>query len=114
MTSSVLVQYRGTPVALVGARHLSFLGDVRHLPPRHPVVRIVAHMAYYAQLVLGGEMPGPYTDKDAEQFARYALIDEEDLGRRAGESDSALAAHFRVPHDEVARARRDLGCEDGE
>jgi hypothetical protein len=111
--SSVLVQYQGIPAALVNARRLSFLGDVRHLPPGHPLVRVVTHMAFYAQLVLLGEMPGPYSDEDAGRFARFALIDPDELGERAAEDDAALAARFRVPLPEVARARQELGGADG-
>ena len=106
--SSILVQYAGRPAALVGIRRLSFLGDVRHRPPGDPVVRVVSHMAYYAQLVLSGQMPGPYTDQDAERFARLALIDERELGGRVDESDAALARAFRVPAEQVARARQEL------
>jgi hypothetical protein len=106
--SSILVIYRGAPAALVGVRRFSFLGDVRHLPPRHPVVRMVAQMAYYAQLVLAGQMPADYTDEDAERFARLALINPEQLAHRQRDSDQALAARFRVPADEVARAREEF------
>lgn len=107
--SGILVQYRGAPAALVGMRRLSFLGEVRHLPPGHPVVRVVAHMAYYGQLVLAGRMPAPYTDPDAERFARLALIDEDELARLEQVSDAALANRFRVPIEQVAKARQELG-----
>lgn len=111
--SSTLVQYQGVPAALVNARRLSFLGDVRHLPPGHPIVRVVTHMAFYAQLVLLGEMPGPYYDEDAERFARFALIDPDELVERAAEDDTALAARFRVPIQEVARSRQEVRGADG-
>lgn len=107
--SSVLIQYAGRPAALVGIRRLSFLGDVRHRPPGDPVVRVVCLMAYYAQLVLGGEMAGPYTDEEAERFARLALIDERELARHCGESNDALANRFRVPVEQVAQARKEFG-----
>jgi hypothetical protein len=106
--SSILVIYRGEPAALVGVRGVSFLADVRHLPPGHPVVRMVAHMAWYAQLVLSGQMPADYTDDDAERFARFALIDSDQLARRHRDSDEVLAVRFGVPEDEVARARKEL------
>jgi len=111
--SSILIQYQGAPAALVNARHLSFLGDVRHLPPADPVVKVVAQMAYYAQLVLSGQMHGPYTDADAERFARLALIDEHELTQRRGESDTDLAVYFGVPVDQLARARHELGAVHG-
>ncbi len=105
--STILVTYEGAPAALVGVRRFSFLGEVRHLPPGHPVVRVVAYMAYYAQVVLSGEL-SDYTDRDAEMFARSALIDYEQLAIRPGASAESLAAHFRVPVDQIAKAREEL------
>ena len=109
--TTILVTYEGAPAALVGVRRFSFLGDVGHLPPGHPVVRVVAYMAYYAQLVLSGDL-GDYTDRDAEVFARSALIDYEQLDLRSTESDESLAAHFRIPIEQIARAREELCAED--
>src|SRR5689334_1510118 len=81
--SSLLVSYGNQPAALVSLRRFSFLGEVRHLPPGDPVVRVVTYVAYYAQLVLGGELSGPYRDRDAERFAGFALIDPAEVrGRR--------------------------------
>lgn len=105
---SLLVCHQGEPAALVSLRYLSFVGDLRHLPPGDPSVRIVVYMAYYAQLVLAGEVPGRYTDDDAERFARLALIDPVELARHGDESDQALAARYRVPVPQVKRARREL------
>jgi hypothetical protein len=107
--SSILIVYQGAPAALVGATRLSFLREVRHLPPGHPVVRVVAYMAYYAQLVLTRQMPSPYTDDDAERFARVALIDPDDLVQRLGHSDEVLATHFQLPLEQIRRAREELG-----
>jgi hypothetical protein len=109
--STILVSYDGAPAALVGVRRFSFLGAVRHLPPGHPVVRVVAYMAYYAQLVLSGDM-GDYSDRDAELFARSALIDYEHLASRVGESDKSLATHFRIPVEQITKAREELGAYD--
>ena len=110
--SSILVTYEGSPAALVGLRRLSFLGRMRHLPPGDPLVRVVAYMAYYAQLVLSGDM-ADYSDRDAELFARSALIDYGQLAIRPGESAESLAAHFRIPVEQIAKAREELnaaGC----
>jgi hypothetical protein len=106
---TILVLYRGAAVALVGVRRLSFLGDLRHLPPGDPVIRVVTHMAYYAGLVLAGEMPAPYTDSDAARFARFALIDQDELARSVCDSHEALAERFGVPVQEVVEARREFG-----
>jgi hypothetical protein len=103
--SSILIMYAGEPAALVGQRRFSFLGELRHLPPGDPTVRMVAYMAYYAQLILGGELPGPYADIDAERFARLALLDPGAFAAYAGESDALLAARFRIPVEQIAVAR---------
>jgi hypothetical protein len=108
MTRDVLVLYEDAPAALVGPTRFSFLGDVRRLPPGHPIVRMVTHMGYYAQLVLTGQLPGPYTNKDAERFARFALIDLDELVWRKNQTDDELAGLFRVPPQQVAEARQDL------
>jgi hypothetical protein len=108
--SSVLVLYGNQPAALVSVRRFSFLGEVRNLSPGDPLVRVVAHMAYYAQLVLAGELPGPYRDGDAERFARFALIDPDELRDRCDASDAELAARFRVPIEQIRAARTE---EDG-
>ena len=108
----ILVIYQDSPAALVGPTRFSFLGDVRHLPPGDPVVRVVTHMGYYAQLVLTRRLPGPYTHEDAERFARYALVDPAELSRLADESDAALASAFRVPPAQIRLARQDLGDPD--
>ena len=106
--SDILVLYRDRPAALVGPARFSYLGEVRHLPPGHPVVRMVTHMGYYAQSVLTGQLRGRYTDHDAERFARFALIDPDELMQRASDSDAVLAAHFRVPEEQIQPARQDL------
>ena len=105
--TSILVTYEGTPAALVGVRRFSFLGEVRHRQPGDPVVRIVTYMAYYAQLVLSGDM-GDYSDRDAELFARSALIDYEQLAERSSDSEELLAAEFRIPIEQVTKAREEL------
>ncbi|MGH2857052.1 MAG: hypothetical protein ACRDMJ_06160 [Solirubrobacteraceae bacterium] len=109
--TAVLVCYRRAPAALVSRREVSFVGTVRHLPPGHPVVRMTAYMAYYAQLALAGEVT--YSDALAERFARAALIDHRDLARRASEPAERLALRYRVPVEQIAEARRELLGHDG-
>jgi hypothetical protein len=68
-------------------------------------------MAYYAQLVLTDEL-ADYNDRDAERFARSALIDYEQLAAGSADSDEALAAQLRIPIGQIAKAREDLsGCD---
>jgi len=66
-------------------------------------------MAYYAQLVLAGELSAPYGDSDAERFARLALIDPDEFHARLDESDAQLAARFRIPPDQIRLARTERG-----
>jgi hypothetical protein len=108
-SGSILVVYDRAPAALVGHRRLSFIGAFRRLPPGDPTVRVVSYMAYYAQLVLAGEMPVPYSDVDAVRFARLALIDPDELAGRLAEPEDPLAAHFRVPVEQIRRAKQELG-----
>jgi len=105
----ILILYDGAPAALVGLTRFSYVGELRRLPPANPLVRVVTHMGYYAQLVLAGRMPVAYTDEDAERFARSALIDPDELARRLAASDDLLASHFRVPPEQIERARQELG-----
>jgi len=105
---SILVSQSDEPVALVNARHVSFLPTVSDLPANHPRLRLVLYMARYAQLIASGEHPGPYTDPDAERFARAALIDPSALRAHRRESDHQLAQRFQPPVEQVGHARQDL------
>lgn len=111
--TTVLVCCHRVPAALVSCREVTFVGTVRHLPPGHPVVRMTTYMAYYAQLALAGEVAGGYSDALAERFARAALIDHRDLARRANEPAERLALRYRVPVEQIAKARQELGGHDG-
>jgi hypothetical protein len=55
---------------------------IEALPTGHPRKCHVCFMALYARDILTGELPGPYTDSDAERFARLAL-DEPDVTQLA-------------------------------
>jgi hypothetical protein len=55
---------------------------------------------------------GDYSDRDAELFARSALIDYEQLASRSGDSDESLATEFRIPIDQLSKAREELSGAD--
>jgi hypothetical protein len=105
-TPSILVTYNDQPAALVNARHVTFV--CAELPAGHPRLRMLIYMARYAQLIASGERSGPYTDADAERFARAALIDQNQLRAHCHESDQQLAARFNLPIEQIPAARRDL------
>ncbi len=73
MRPSILVSYGGRPVALVNPRHTTLVGRVEHLPPGHWLLRMATAMSQYAELIATNRLPGPYTDGDAEEFARKTL-----------------------------------------
>jgi hypothetical protein len=105
---SILVTYDNEPVALVNARHVNFLSPESDLPAGHPRLRLFIYMARYAQLIASGERPGPYSDTDAERFARAALIDPHELRAHRGESDDQLAKRFKLPVEQIGAARQNI------
>ena len=67
-------------------------------------------MCAYAERVRSGRLPGPYSDGQAEMFARSALIDDDEFRHLVanGYDDLLLAGHFAVPLEQIAAKRRDL------
>ena len=106
---TITLTHRDRPVALAAPTRFWLAAHIEALPAGHPRKRHVAFMALYARDVLTGAMPGPYSDDDAERFARLALSERED-GRgahaRAGGRGRALrcappsrtSAHRRGEH----------------
>lgn len=107
-TPSILISYDGEPVALVNARLVTFIGSSTDLPDGSPLLRMLLYMARYAQLVATGERLGPYTDEDAERFARAALIDPVQLRAHRDETNNQLAARFKLPVEQIPAARCEL------
>jgi hypothetical protein len=103
-----LIQYANRPAALVTERRVTFVGGLEDLPDGHPLLRFVVYMALYARDVVTGELPGAYTDEDAERFARACLIDPDELAAHADEDDARLAERLRIPVEQVAHARAEL------
>jgi hypothetical protein len=106
-----LIMYRGRVVALVGLGGLHLVPELAERPAGDPELVFVAFMCAYAIEVRLGRVPGPYDDKRAALFARFALIDDEEFRLCAGWCDTALARRFRVPVGEIARKLADLGLE---
>jgi hypothetical protein len=105
---SILVTYDGEPVALVNPRHTTLLGQAANLPPNHPLLRMTIAMATYAKLVARNDLPGHYTDPDAEHYARTALIDPQDLRQHAHETDEKLSHRLQVPVRQISLARAEI------
>jgi hypothetical protein len=73
--NTITVSHRGRLVALAAPRRFWLAADIEALADGHPRKRLVAFMVLYARDVLTGEIPGPYSDDDAERFACLALGD---------------------------------------
>jgi hypothetical protein len=104
-TPSILVSYDHEPVALVNRRHTTLVGHVAQMPAGHPLLRMTTWMALYAKLVTARRLPGPYTDQDAERFARAALIDPAEFAQHVGETNDQLATRFTVPEKQIVQLR---------
>jgi hypothetical protein len=105
-----LVLYEGVVVAVAGATRFHLAPQLAELDDRHPLVMFVAVMCAYAERVRREQLPGPYTEDEAQLFARAALIDDGEFRHldANGLDDLLLAGHFQVPVDQVGAKRRDL------
>lgn len=71
------VMYRGRLVACATASRLFLADELERRPVGDPERTFVTFMCAYAGDVLRGELTGPYTDEQAQRYARAALIPEE-------------------------------------
>jgi len=94
---TITITRNGRTVALAGRDRFWLATHIQALPDHHPDRHHVCFMAVYARDVLTGDMPGPYTDADAEHFARLAT--------NAGACD-AVSALASAPHSHSAGRRR--------
>ena len=81
---TITITRDGRTVALAGRERFWLAAHIQALPGRHPRRRHVCFMAVYARDILTGDMPGPYTDADADHFAH--------LVTNAGGCDPGLGA----------------------
>jgi hypothetical protein len=68
---TITITQDGRTVALAGRERFWLAVQIHALPDGHPRRRHVCFMAVYARDILTGDMPGPYTDTDADHFARF-------------------------------------------
>ncbi len=96
---TITITQDGRTVALAGRERFWLAAHIQALPDHHPHRRHVCFMAVYARDVLTGDMPGPYTDTDADQFAH--------LVSNAGGCDPVFAlASAPASHGRAATQRR--------
>jgi hypothetical protein len=100
---TTMISYAGELAAFAGRNRIVYVGELADLEPTDPRRRFVHAMGVYAAHVASGELDGPYTDADAELFARTLLIPDE--LRDADLDDQALADELGVPVEQVAAAR---------
>jgi hypothetical protein len=63
------ITHNGQLVAAVIQDHAVIITTLPALELRH-----VQAMCHYAMLVQAGELPGPYTDRQADAYARLAVL----------------------------------------
>lgn len=105
---TTLIKYDGQLAAFGSRLRVHFCPPLRDRPDDDPLRRFVYLMGAYARDVETGDLPGPYADRDAELYARTALIDDQAFTAAAAAGDDELAATFNVPLEQIARKRADL------
>ena len=98
------ITYRGRTLAACTRERIFLADTLERRPPGDPELTFVLYMCVYAGDVARGELPGPYTDADARNYARACLIPAELLERRVLDVERAAAA-LGVPADELRAAR---------
>lgn len=99
------ITYRTRPVAIASAQRFWLTDEIDALPTGDALKTWACFMCLYARDVLSGVLPGPYTDTDAELFARAALIPDHAFQRLRRLPDEQLAVHFNVPLEQIAEQR---------
>jgi hypothetical protein len=96
---TITITQDGRSVAVAGRERFWLAAHIQALPDGHPRRRHVCLMAVYARDILTGDMLGPYTDADADHFAR--------LVTNAGGCDGVSApASAPDGHGRAARLRQ--------
>jgi hypothetical protein len=99
------ITYRGRVVACATPTRVFLGDDLRRRLPGDPELTFVLLMCSYARDVMGGELPGRYSDETARVYARAALIPEELLERPLVDPERTARA-LGVPVDELLQARK--------
>ncbi len=104
---TIALTYDNRTVALAGRNRYWLAAHVEALPDGHPTKRVVAFMALFARDILNEQLPGPYTNERALQFARLALADPAVYAAHRRCTDAELAAALRLPVGEIPAVRQD-------
>lgn len=107
-TAMQLITYNGLVAASAGATRAYFAPHLQERPDDDPERRFVSAMLLYYHAIDRGELPGPYTDADAELYARAALVVDEDFAASRYLGDEELAARYGVPIEQIVAKRDDV------
>jgi hypothetical protein len=98
------ITYRGRTVAACTPERIFLSDELEQRPRGDPELTFVLYMCAYAGDIARGQLPAPYTDDDAVQYARACLIPGELLDRITLDLSRAARA-LGVPVHELAGAR---------
>ena len=102
---TITLSYQGETVALAAHARFWLAAHIEALPVGHRDKRHVCFMALYARDVLTGELPGPYSDEDADRFAR-SLEPDPSTAIRGRELATARSRADCAPEAPPIRRRR--------
>jgi hypothetical protein len=101
----ISITYQGRTVAAATATRFFLADELISRPPGDPETVFCCYLCAFAREVLRGELPGPYTETRARQFARAALIPQELLERDPDQINIRHAAQLlRMPEHELRTA----------
>jgi hypothetical protein len=101
------ISHRGELVAVATRSRVYLAPRIDALRLGDPELRFVAAMCLYSRDVDEGQVPGPFTNGNAELYARCVLVPDDEFDCHAREPDGELAERFGVPLEQVATKRRD-------
>ena len=78
---------------------------LRERPAADPDLRFVVFMCLCWHEAYHGRLTGPITNELAEQWARAALIDPDDVAHADGEDDVLTARALNVPVEQLQAVR---------
>jgi hypothetical protein len=102
------VEYQGELVALASADRFHIVApSLAARAAGDAELRFVAYMCLCVREISLGNVYGPFSSALAERWARAALVDEAALAQAPEAHDAELAALWRVPLEQLKRARED-------
>src|SRR4051794_41986367 len=108
-----LITYQRQLVAIAGADRFYLAPAIDELPDGDSLKTFVCFLTLYARDVRTGALPGDpcrYLPRRGERYARAALMPAREFLAAACRSDHELAERFRVPLEQIARRREELGA----